>query len=124
MPAVQRGARHAQVLGNVRQPPARPKTAPAPQDAGPRTCPELAPAGGCALGSISEREWDTAAYRAEVAGNDELSQRIRAMHLRAMHNFAANLAEDIDESSNLLDHSNMRDAQAIPGADYRHKLRG
>lgn len=50
---------------------------------------------------------DAAAYRAEVTGNDELGQRIRAMSLRDMRSFAANLAEDIDEASKLLDHSNV-----------------
>lgn len=57
------------------------------------------------------RRWedarDAAAYRAEVTGNDELGKRIRAMYLRDMRSFAANLAEDIDEASKLLDHSNV-----------------
>ncbi|MDR2297500.1 MAG: hypothetical protein LBE30_04060 [Comamonas sp.] len=57
------------------------------------------------------RHWkdarDAASYRAEVTGNDELGKRIREMYLRDMCSFAANLAEDIDEASKLLDHSSV-----------------
>lgn len=57
------------------------------------------------------RRWedarDAAAYRAEITGDEELGKRIRAMYLRDMRSFAANLAEDIDEASKLLDHSSV-----------------
>ena len=57
------------------------------------------------------RRWedarDAAAYRAEVTGDEELGKRIRAMYLRDMRSFAANLAEDIEEASKLLNHSSV-----------------
>lgn len=48
---------------------------------------------------------DAAAYRAEVMGNKELGATIRAMYLRDMRSFAADLAEDLDAASKLLDHN-------------------
>lgn len=65
------------------------------------------------------RRWeearDAAAYRAEVSGNEALGKHIRSMYLRDMRSFAANLADDIDEASKLLDHSNV----AVTRKHYR-----
>lgn len=62
-----------------------------------------------------ENALDAAAYRAEVTGDEKLGKRIRAMYLRDMRSFATNLADDIDEASKRLDHSNV----AVTRRDYR-----
>ena len=48
---------------------------------------------------------DAAAYRAEVTGDTEFGAVIREMYLRDMRSFAANLAEDLDAATKLLDHN-------------------
>ncbi len=73
------------------------------------------PDGGPVTYRILSRRWedarDTAAYCAEVTGNEELGKRIRVMYLRSMRSFAANLSEDIDETSKLLSHGNVNVAR-------------
>lgn len=84
-------------------------------------CPNLLclPDGGPVTYRMLSRRWedarDAAAYRAEVTGDEQLGKRIRAMYLRDMRSFAANLADDIDEASKLLDHSNV----AVTRRHYR-----
>lgn len=76
-------------------------------------CPNLLvlPDGRPVTYRMISRRWedarDAAAYRAEVTGDTERGKQIRAMYLRDMRSFAANLAEDIDEASKLLDHSSV-----------------
>lgn len=76
-------------------------------------CPNLIclPDGSPVTYRMLSRRWedarDAAAYRAEVTGNEALGKHIRSMYLRDMRSFAANLADDIDEASKLLDHSNV-----------------
>lgn len=63
--------------------------------------------------------WDDArakaAKKAEKAGNPEFAARIRAMYLRDMRSRAADLAEDVDEASKLLQHS----SKALTAKHYR-----
>ena len=54
------------------------------------------------------RLYGAASYRAEVTDDEKLGKRIRAMYLRDMRSFSANLADDIDEASKLLDYSYVR----------------
>ena len=76
-------------------------------------CPNLLvlPDGRPVTYRMISRRWedarDAAAYRSEVTGDTERGKQIRAMYLRDMRSFAANLAEDIDEASKLLDHSSV-----------------
>ena len=58
---------------------------------------------------------DSAAYRAEITGNEQLGQLIRAMFLRDMRSLAADLADDLAEASKLLQHS----SQAVTAKHYR-----
>ena len=58
---------------------------------------------------------DSAAYRAEMTGNEELGRHIRAMFLRDMRSLAADLADDLAEASKLLQHS----SQAVTAKHYR-----
>ena len=51
------------------------------------------------------RRWEEA--RAEITGDTELGKQNRAIYLRDISSFAANLAEDIEEASKLLDHSSV-----------------
>lgn len=60
---------------------------------------------------------DKAALLAEQAGNHALGQAIRAMYLRDMRSFAADLADDLREASKLLQHS----GEAVTQKHYRTK---
>lgn len=61
------------------------------------------------------RRWEDAAYRAEVTSDEALGKHIGSMYLRDTRSFAANLADDIDEASKLLDHANF----AVTRRHYR-----
>lgn len=71
-------------------------------------------------GMISDR-WDLAreraAKKAAETGNPDFAATIRAMYLRDMRSRAADLAEDLDEASKLLQHS----SKALTGKHYRTK---
>ncbi|MFA5386819.1 MAG: integrase [Candidatus Paceibacterota bacterium] len=60
---------------------------------------------------------DAAAYQFEKAGDKDMGQRIRGMYLRDMRSLAADLAEDVDEASKLLQHS----SKTITAKHYRTK---
>lgn len=60
---------------------------------------------------------DSAALKAEQAGNAELAAQIRAMWLRDMRSLASDLADDLAEASKLLQHS----SQALTARHYRNK---
>ena len=60
---------------------------------------------------------DAAAYRAEIKGNRELGERIRAMYLRDMRKLAADLAESLEAASELLQHS----SKSLTQKHYRTK---
>lgn len=61
---------------------------------------------------------DRAALEAEKAGDQELGTRIRAMYLRDMRSLAADLAQDVEEASKLLQHS----STALTEKHYRTKV--
>lgn len=61
---------------------------------------------------------DRAALAAEKAGDKELGARIRAMYLRDMRSLAADLAQDLEQASKLLQHS----SQALTKKHYRTKV--
>lgn len=71
--------------------------------------------------SMLRRRWeearDSAAYRAEIAGDAGLGAKIRGMYLRDMRSLAADLAGDIDEASKLLQHS----SKSLTEKHYRTK---
>lgn len=58
---------------------------------------------------------DRAALKAEQDGDGELSARIRAMYLRDMRSFAADLANGVEEASRLLQHN----SKALTAKHYR-----
>lgn len=60
---------------------------------------------------------DAAAYRADITGNRDLSERIRGMYLRDMRSLAADLAGDVEEASKLLQHS----SKSVTERHYRTK---
>lgn len=61
---------------------------------------------------------DRAALAAEKAGDKELGARIRAMYLRDMRSLAADLAQDLEQASKLLQHS----STALTEKHYRTKV--
>lgn len=60
---------------------------------------------------------DAAAQEAEESGNEELAERLRAMWARDMRKLAADLAEDEEHASKLLQHSSV----AVTRRHYRTK---